>query len=143
MRVVFDLEAFRESFPTLNLSMQTPASLQMLWDIAISYVGDDDGNSFAPYQPEHGIIERRTLLYLVMAHQLRLQEYAASTGGLSGRVTAAAEGSVSVSVEPFKADSMNAQYWSQTPEGQHYWMLTAKYRLGGRIYCDKEPHPFG
>ena len=143
MRVVFDPEHFKEAFGEIDLTSVTLGSLQMYWEIAVSYVGDDDSNSFAPYNPDQGIIERRLLLELAMAHQILYAQLNASSGGLSGRVTSATEGSVTVAVEPLKADSLNAQYWTQTPYGTQYWMLTAKYRLGGRLFCHKEAHPFG
>lgn len=143
MRVVFDPEHFKEAFGEIDFTNLTLGALQMYWEIAVSYVGDDDSNSFAPYDPDQGIIERRLLLELAMAHQILYAQLNASSGGLSGRVTSATEGSVTVAVEPLRADSLNAQYWTQTAPGTQYWMLTAKYRLGGRLFCHKEAHPFG
>lgn len=48
MRVVFDPEHFKEAFGEIDFTNLTLGSLQMYWEIAVSYVGDDDSNSFAP-----------------------------------------------------------------------------------------------
>lgn len=144
-KVEFSKEYFTQAFPALDLSSFSEFALQYVWQLAVHFVGDSDANSFAPYDPEQGVFERRDLLYLATAHIIQVQLLAQQNmaSGLSGRVTSASEGSVSVGVEPFKADSLNAQWWSQTPEGQIYWMLTAKYRLGGRVYAAKTAHPWG
>lgn len=142
MRVLFDADEFIAAYPQCNASSLPCAVLQALWRVAVSFVGDDDSNSFAPYDPEHGEIERLQLLQLALSHLIQMQSMAANNGGLSGRITSASEGSVSISVEAYKADSLNAQFWTQTNDGAIYWMLTSKYRLGGRLYAHKEPHPF-
>lgn len=145
-KVTFCREYFTAAFPAIDISSYSDLALASLWEMAVMYVGDDDTNSLAPYNPDRGVNERRLLLYLVMAHLLKMQGQSDGQGGsagLSGRVNSATEGSVSVSVELYKADSLNAQWWSQTNEGLQYWMLTAKYRLGGRLYAYKEPHPWG
>lgn len=144
-KVEFCKPYFEKAFPILDLSKFSDFALDTAWHTAVAFVGDDDANSFAPFDPERGVTERMDLLYLALAHivqvQLMAQQNAAS--GLSGRLSSVSEGSVSVTVEPFKADSLNAQWWTQTPEGQLYWMMTAKYRLGGRVYAFKEAHPWG
>ncbi len=142
MRVTFDADEFIAAYPQANAGALPCAVLQALWEVAVSFVGDDDGNSFAPYDPEQGITERRLLLHLALSHLIQMQSIAANNGGLNGRITSASEGSVSISVEAYKADSLTAQFWTQSNDGAMYWMLTSKYRLGGRLYAHKEPHPF-
>ncbi len=142
MRVLFDADEFTAAFPHSNASSLPCAVLQAMWEVAISFVGDDDSNSMAPYDPEHGIIERRVLLHLALSHLIQMQSMAANNGGLNGRITSASEGSVSISIETYKADSLSSQFWTQTNDGAMYWMMTTKYRLGGRLYAHKEPHPF-
>lgn len=142
MRVVFDLDQFAAAYPHCNAAALSHDALQALWEAAVGFVGDDDSNSFAPYDPENGIIERRLLLQLVLSHLIQMQAMSANSGGLSGRITSASQGSISISVEAYQANSMTAQFWTQTNDGALYWMLTTKYRLGGRLYANKEHHPF-
>lgn len=136
--VKFDYDLFRGQFPHIKLGNM--AELAGLWEIAQSFVGDHL-TSQIPYDPERGVYKRRTVLYLALAHLIQMRQLGAQ-GGLAGRVTSATEGSVSVSVEPFQANSLTAQWWSQTNEGALYWQLTAPYRLGGRWYFCHEAHPY-
>lgn len=144
-RIYFDIDYFKEIFPYIDISGMTPFYLSNLWDIAVMIVGDRNSNSFAPYNPSQEIYDRRKLLYLALAHIIQTQKMQQSTNGsgLSGRITSASEGSVNISIEAYKADSLTAQWWSQTEEGRIYWMLTAKYRLGGHLYMHREAHPWG
>ena len=144
-KVYLDLAAFQYQYPDISLKDIAPGVIDASWQIAVNIVGDSDSNSFAPYEPKKNKHERQTLLYLALAHLLKLKLNAASgaNGGLTGRITSASEGSVSVTVETFKADSLTAQWWSQTEEGSLYWLLTSKYRLGGRHFMVSESHPWG
>lgn len=144
-RVGLDREYFEQAFPHIDITTMSDFALSTQWEMAVQIVGDDDSNSFAAFDPEKGIFERRMLLYLALAHLIQLQLLARqNTGsGLAGLITSATEGSVTVSADPFKANSFTAQWWLQTPEGQQYWMLTAKYRLGGRFYTTRTNHPWG
>lgn len=141
--VNFDYEHFMETFPKLKplLSGMTAEAMEMQWGLAVEYVGNTDDTSFAPYDPEAGIFERRKLLYLVLAHLLQIGQGEA-TGGLSGRISSVTEGSVSVSVTPYSAKSSTEEFWTQTPEGAIYWQLTGKYRKGGRLYTSRTYHPW-
>lgn len=145
MRVDFDavIEDFVTSFRPELARGKTREQLYEAWLTAVAFVGDNDDNSFAPYEPAHGIHERRQLLFYAMAHMLILQARQLQSGGLNGIITSASEGSVSVSVQPYTAGTLTAEYWTQTADGTTYWMLTAKYRLGGRLYAYREAHPYG
>lgn len=136
--VKFDYDLFRGQFPHIKLGAM--AELAGLWEVAQSFVGNEQ-TSKIPYDPEHGVYTRRTVLYLALAHLVQMRQLGAQ-GGLAGRVTSASEGSVNVSVEPFQANSLNAQWWCQTNEGALYWQLTAQYRLGGHWYFYREAHPY-
>ena len=136
--VKFDYDLFRGQFPHIKLGAM--AELAGLWEVAQSFVGNEQ-TSKIPYDPERGVYTRRTVLYLALAHLVQMRQLGAQ-GGLAGRVTSASEGSVSVSVEPFQANSLNAQWWCQTNEGALYWQLTAQYRLGGHWYFYREAHPY-
>ena len=138
--VKFDYAHFVATFPHLDLSSMTPEAIELNWAVAVEIVGDDDVNSFAPYAPENGIFERRTLLYLALAHILQMSQD--SLGGINGRLSSISEGSVSVSITPYTAKSSTAEYWLSTPEGAKYWLLTGKYRRGGRLYTVDTFHPW-
>lgn len=136
--VKFDYELFRGQFPHIKLG--TMAEVAGLWELAQAFVGNDK-TSKIPYDPDNGVYTRRTVLYLALAHLIQMRGLGANAG-LAGRVTSASEGSVSVSVEPFQANSLNAQWWSQTNEGALYWQLTAACRLGGHWSFNYETHPY-
>lgn len=144
MRVDFDavIDEFVTAFRPELARTLTREQLYSAWLTATAFVGDSDHNSFAPYEPDNGIFERQQLLFYAMAHILVMHERQRNSGGLSGVITSASEGSVSVSVQPYTAGTLTAEYWAQTQDGLTYWMLTAKYRMGGRLYAYREPHPF-
>lgn len=129
--VKFDYAHFIASFPHLKFSSLTPEAIDLQWAIAVEIVGNDDAISFAPYEPEQGIFERRTLLYLALAHMLQLDQ--ANAGGINGRLSSVSEGSVSISITPFTGKNAIAEYWLSTPEGAKFWLLTGKYRRGGML----------
>ncbi len=137
-KVKFDYDLFCGQFP--HIKLPSMGELAGLWELAEAYVGNDQ-NSPIPYDPDNGVHTRRVALYLALAHLIQLRQLTANSG-LAGRITSATEGSVTVSVEAYTANSLNAQWWSQTNEGAQYWMLTAAYRLGGRLYAYKESHPW-
>lgn len=143
-KVEFDPQHFKTYFPHAWSSKFTAPVLLMLWDTAVQFVGDDDSNSPYPYDPERCEFKRRNLLYLALAHiaQMYLRDVDNLNSGLAGRITSASEGSVNVSVETYKADSLQAQWWSQTFDGQRFWMLT-QWTRGPRMYISKDPHPHG
>lgn len=138
-KVVFDLDLFKEQFPSLISASVTEGVLDLMWHTAESFVRNDDSSEI-PYDPESKVFTRRMLLYYAMAHLLRLT---LNPTGLPGRITSASEGSVNISVESFQANSLNAQWWSQTPEGLLFWQLSAPYRLGTRVFLYRQSHPWG
>lgn len=137
--VVLNTDNFRLMYPSLTESVLPTQILELLWDQACSIVGNDD-RSFSPYDPEKGVKEREVLLYLVTCH---LATLASGDQNQAGRLTSVSEGSVSASFEGIKANSVTAQWWLQTRCGATYWALTAKYRMGGRLYGQSNYHPYG
>lgn len=140
--VLFDYEQFCAMFPHIDMQGWTQEAAQLQWSIAEQIVGNTDNTSFAAYDPSKNVFERRTLLYLALAHLLQSTKANQAYGGLGGRLSSVSEGSVSVSIQPYTAKSSTAEYWATTPEGLQYWLLTAKYRLGGRLYTSKTYHPW-
>ena len=73
--------------------------------------------------------EREYLMWLLVAHQAQLQERINDgSASLVGNITSATEGSVSIGVNAPTSSSAMGQWLMQTPYGQEYWVLTAKYR---------------
>lgn len=115
--------------------------LGVLWDQVGAIVGTTDADSFAPFDPDATppVLERKVLLYYALCHMATLS----TRGDQPGRVASASEGSVSSSFDLIKSNSQSAQWWNQTPCGSTYWMMTGKYRLGGRLYVSDNYHPWG
>lgn len=139
--VVLDTEEFRSWFRGLSYDVISDEVLASLWDQACDLVGNTDGTSFAPYEPDAvpPKLERKSLLYYALCHLATLL----TRGDQPGRVASATEGSVSTSFDLIRSSSQAAQWWNQTPCGATYWTLTAKYRMGGRLYVEPHYHPWG
>lgn len=142
--VVFDIDEFLARFPHIQNAVTagkiTTDSITAIYDSTAQWLGADDGDSFYPYDPDKGIYTRKNVLYLATCHMVTLELW--SIDGQPGRVASASQGSVSTSFDLIKANSEIAQWWFQTPCGQQYWMMTAAYRKGGRLYVVKKHHPF-
>lgn len=139
--VVFDPEKFRSIYPAF--SDETKYSneyLQNYFDIAAEFVGNTDSTSFAPYDPDKNIFLRARLLDLVTCHLLTLESQPA---GQNGRISSATQGSVSTSFDLLKANTFVGDWWAQTRCGAMYWVMTARFRIGGRIYPGNRFHPWG
>jgi hypothetical protein len=89
------------------------------------------------------------LLNMMTAHVAKL--YATVEGqkpsGLVGRVSAAATGPISVSLDPFSGVAGAQQWLLQTQYGASYWAATApyrrmRYRVGPQRNFDA-PYPYG
>ena len=142
--VEFDLAEFLVRFPHLAKAVDdetlTEAQITDTFSTVSDWLGADDANSLYPYDPEHGIFTRKTLLYLATCHMLTL---GLRPQGQAGRVASASQGSVSTSFDLLKANSLIGDWWLQTPCGSQYWVMSASYRKGGRVYINKHYHPWG
>ena len=65
--VEFDPAAFREAYPRFTAELISDAQLQQAFDLACLLLDNTDA-SLVPYDPEHGILIRRTLLWLLVCH---------------------------------------------------------------------------
>lgn len=74
--------------------------------------------------------QKATLSNLAVAHlvKLRLGDNSSAAQGMVGRITAASEGSVSVSLDAGPIGSSTMAWWMQTPYGAQFWLLTASHR---------------
>ena len=138
--VTFDPSEFRAIYPGYSDEVKyTDEYLSSYFDIATNFIPNTD-TSFVPYDPEHNITIRATLLNYVTCHLLGLADL---PNGQAGRVASASQGSVSTSFDLLSGKSNAAQWWMQTQCGAMAWQLMARYRLGGRIYTQSNFHPWG
>lgn len=139
--VELDTNEFRNWFPGLTEDVISDELLQIFWDQACMLVGNTDSTSFAPYDPDAKPpkLDRKVLLYYALCHLATLS----TRGDLPGRVASASQGSVSTSFDLIQSSSQTAQWWNQTQCGATYWTMTARYRMGGRLYVGSGFHPWG
>lgn len=134
--VTFNPVGFRDEYP--QFSLFTDGQLKAAFKIACLLL-DNTEASPVPYNPDKGIYDRETMLYLLVCHLCTLAKWV--TEGQSGPVTSASEGSVSVSFSV--PQTTGETYYTQTPCGQTFWKLAAAYRSGGRYIAVKHYHPWG
>ena len=139
--VELNAEEFRKWFPGLAEDVIPDELLGILWEQVCEIVGNTDATSIAPYDPEATPPknERKPLLYYALCHFATLT----NRGDQPGRIASASEGSVSTSFDLIQSKSQTAQFWNQTPCGTMFWTLTAKYRVGGRLFGGGHYHPWG
>ena len=70
--VVFDPQEFREAYPRFvdpktGQPLLTDAQLRQAFDVACLLLDNTD-SSPVPYDPVHGVMIRKTLLYLLVCH---------------------------------------------------------------------------
>lgn len=95
---------------------------QTYWDEAGFFLDNTDAS------PVRDLGKRRILLGLITAHLARLNQPASSGGSdVVGRISAASEGSVSLSADMGPVTGSQA-WWVQTKEGAQYWAATAFLR---------------
>ena len=121
---VFDYELWLAQYPELcNVSLP---QAQGYWNTA-TVLHRNDGRG-----PVNDADMQRTLLNTLAAHiaYLRVGTKAnpsAASQGLTGRVTSATQGSVSVSTE-LPGMTANAAYFATSPYGLDYWNAMAPFR---------------
>lgn len=119
--VVFDVAAFRESYPEFETVSDTLLNANFVK--ATVYLNNTDTS------PVTDANQRAVFLNMLVAHITALTSGVSgqAASGLVGRVTSASEGSVSVSVDA--GPSSSASWWYlQTPYGAAYWQATLPFR---------------
>lgn len=116
--VIFDLAEFRELYPSINA---TDAQLNGYFLIAETFL-DNTKCSVV-----RDLDQRKTMLYLLVAHIAMITGMAESGKPIVGRIGSATEGTVSVSLD-YGTMGNNERWYLQTPWGAMYWQLTKKYR---------------
>ena len=137
--VIFDPAEFLTKYPQFKDKV-TDAQLEQAFDVACLLLDNTD-SSLVPYDPDKGIKDRKTLLYMLVCHLVTLGLRGAE--GQAGPVASASEGSVSVSFAVPTITGKIADWYIQTPCGQAYWNAIARYRLGGHYVAGCKYHPWG
>ena len=138
--VVFDAQAFLEAYPKFapgGKPLLTDGQLEQAFEVACLLLDNTDASP-VPYDPERGILKRRTLLWLIVCH---LATLALWPTGQSGPVASATEGSVSTSFS--LPTATGKAFWNATPCGQTYWQAIQPYLAGGRYFAVRNYHPWG
>lgn len=134
--VVFDPDEWREFYPDLGARL-TDEQLRHLFELACLILDNTD-SSPVPYDPEKGILVRKTLLYLLVCHLATMSQWKT---GQSGPMTSATQGSVSVGFAVNQAT--DDSFLDQTPCGQAFLRAMRPYAVGGRYYAANHWHPWG
>ncbi|WP_369788316.1 DUF4054 domain-containing protein [Rouxiella sp. WC2420] len=134
--VEFDSSEFTGIYPRFA-GVLTDPQLNQAFDVACLLL-DNTNASVVPYDPDNGVKDRKTILYLLVCHMATMALWG---DGQSGPIASASEGSVSVSFSV--PDATNASWFKQTPCGSMYWQATRKYVVGGRYVAKKYVHPWG
>ena len=129
-----DISKFRAIYTGLTECAISDESLENLWCVIVTQLGDGKGNF--PYPAP----ANQAILYAALCHLATLQ-----TDGLNqpARIASAGEGSVSTSFENLQVRSEQGQWWNLTKCGALFWVLTQKYRVGCRFYAGNHYHPWG
>lgn len=138
--VVFDPQAFLEAYPKFapgGKPLLTDAQLQQAFEVACLLLDNTDASP-VPYDPDRGIMIRRTLLWLIVCHLATLALWPL---GQSGPVASATEGSVSTSFTV--PQNTGKAFWNSTPCGQTFWQALQPYVVGGRYFGVRHYHPWG
>jgi hypothetical protein len=118
---VFDPAEFRALYP--NFDKYSDEQLEWFFEMVENDVLDNTESSCIPLKT------RRKLFYLLVAHMAELQgRINDGNTGLVGRISSATEGSVSISSDLNMGTGALEQWLKQTPYGNMYYSITAKYR---------------
>ena len=138
--VEFSPTEFRSWYPQFTPDKVTDGQLEQAFNVACLILNNTDASP-APYDPDKGVYDRKTLLYMLVCHLTTLGLRGAS--GQAGPVASAAEGSVNVSFAVPTITGKTADWYIQTPCGQAFWTAIRKYMVGGLYVPGCKFHPWG
>jgi hypothetical protein len=119
--VVFDPTAFKTRYA--EFSTVADGTLTAYFFEATLYLNNSESSLVTD------VTQRSVLLNMIVAHLAALYSgvNGQSPSQLTGRISQASEGSVSVATDMGPV-SNTAAWWAQTKYGYHYWQATAPYR---------------
>lgn len=129
-----EISEFRLMYPGLTAEVINDSTLEALWGVVSTLLGDGEGNFIYP-SPANKAILYAALCHLATLHTSALDQ--------PGRVASASEGSVSTSFENIQVKSEQGQWWNLTKCGALFWTLTQRWRVGSKVYCGSNYHPWG
>ena len=122
MAVEFDVDAWREKYPTLSDKF-TDAQLQQFFDIASTLLLDNTDKSIIKDETA------RALLYdLLVCHLATLADRGTT---ITGSLTSASQGGVSASFSPPTSSDALSAWYMQTQCGSAYWRYMQAFKKGG------------
>jgi hypothetical protein len=135
--VTFDYAAWSAQFPELAGSV-TAAQALGYFSFATLYLDNTPCSLVWDAKPGG---KRATILNMVTAHVAKLLATISgqAPSGLVGRISAATEGSVNVTVE--MPETMSGAWWMQTQYGAMAWQMLAPYRTA--LYVAPPQVPLG
>jgi Protein of unknown function (DUF4054) len=136
---VFNITDFLTRYPEFTaVNAANPARLPALFsDAGILYLNNTSAS------PVRNVARRTLLLYMLTAHQSFLSGDLTADGQPRpvGRVSQAAEGSVSASFEMNPPTAGSGPWYAQTPYGAAFWQATSAIR--GFRYFARPTNPNG
>lgn len=131
---IFDPAEFREHYPHFTEERVSDEVLTALYSSFSAMVGDGEGHFL--YKPDVA----KTIIFTGLCHLVTLQT---SELDQPARITSASQGSTSTSFDNLQSQSEAGQFWNLTRCGALFWVMTAPYRTGCRLYTVPKYHPFG
>jgi len=122
--VVFDYADWLARYPEFS-GVTEPKAIAYFLEAELFC--DNTPISIVPYDPAASppVLTRELLLLMLTAHIAWI--YGAAQSSMTGRITSATEGSVSVSSEnPYPAGTV--QWYQQSRYGSSFWAATAQWR---------------
>lgn len=119
---VFDYNAWVAKFP--EFSCLGPGLAEGYFDTATLFLDNTDCSAVQEAD------KRLKYLGLITAHlaKLFLPEDQGGMGAAVGRISAATQGSVSVTLEFLQSQSQSSAFWNQTQYGALYWTAVGNFR---------------
>ncbi len=126
--------------PGLTEEAISDAVLDVLWQQVCALLGNTDATSFAPYAPDATppVLERKVLLYYALCHFATL-----ATGRSAGPRRKRIRRLRLDELRPNQERLADGAVVDADSCGATYWMMTMKYRRGGRLYFSSHYHPWG
>jgi len=124
-----NINSWRARFPAF--SNLNDAQVGIAWDMATSYIADYDNFMLSDKRLQ-------LALDLMTAHISQIRMNSSSGGGVSGVMTSATEGSVSIGYAPPPFKNGFQAWLAYTPYGMELWALISGALAGG-IYVGGKP----
>lgn len=124
--VVFDYTQWITYYPQFAATVTQQIADSLFYRLTVGGLLDNTPESIMT-----DLAQRQVILYLGVAHLAQLGGYLnAAQGQVVGRVSAATQGSVNVTLDFESKGGANAAWWNQTPFGAQVYAMTLSFRTG-------------